>query len=133
MPKNSYLPAIGRRKRAVARFRLIKGKEPMTVNGLTAERYFPLAVSQKLLFEPLVLTDLTEKYTATIKVLGSGRISQLLAIRHGLARAIVKLDSDKFKTILKSAGLLTRDSRKRQRRHVGTGGKARRQKQSPKR
>jgi len=81
----------------------------------------------------LVLTDLAEKYTATIKVLGSGRISQLLAIRHGLARAIVKLDSDKFKTILKSAGLLTRDSRKRQRRHIGTGGKARRRKQSPKR
>ncbi len=133
MAKISYLPAIGRRKRAVARVRLIKGKEPLMINGLPAQQYFPGAVNQKLLLEPLHLTELIDKYTATIKVVGSGRTSQLLAIRHGLSRAIVKLDSDKFKPKLKAAGLLTRDPRKRQRRHVGTGGKSRRQKQSPKR
>lgn len=132
MPKINYTPAIGRRKRAVARVRLIRGKEPMTVNGLAAAAYFPGPVNQKLLEEPLRLVDLSEKYTATIKVAGSGRISQLLAAAHGLARAIVKLD-EKTKPRLKAAGLLRRDPRKRQRRMVGTGGKSRRQKQSPKR
>ena len=133
MAKISYLPAVGRRKRAVARVRLIKGKEPMSINGLPAQQYFPGAVNQKLLQEPLRLSELLEKYTATVRVVGSGRVSQLLAVLHGLARAIVKIDSDKFKPKLKAAGFLRRDPRKRQRRHVGMGGKSRRQKQSPKR
>jgi small subunit ribosomal protein S9 len=65
-------------------------------------------------------------------VVGSGKLSQLLAVIHGLSRAIAKVDA-KHKTILRVSGLLTRDPRKRQRRNIGTGGKARRKKQSPKR
>ncbi len=133
MAKSNYTPAIGRRKRAIARIRLIKGTEPMLVNGIPAERYFPGLVNQKLLQEPLRLSDLLEKYTATIRVVGSGRMSQLQAVLHGLARAIVKLNTEKHKPALKAAGFLRRDPRKRQRRQVGTGGKSRRQKQSPKR
>ncbi len=133
MAKSNYTPAIGRRKRAIARIRLIKGTEPMLVNGIPAERYFPGLVNQKLLQEPLRLSDLLEKYTATIRVVGSGRMSQLQAVLHGLARAIVKLNAEKHKPALKAAGFLRRDPRKRQRRQVGTGGKSRRQKQSPKR
>jgi small subunit ribosomal protein S9 len=132
MVKSNYIPAVGRRKQAVARIRLIKNKAPLVINGWPAGQYFPGVISQKLLLEPLVLTGLTDKYTATVKVVGSGRSSQLKAVIHGLARAIVKLDA-RFKPTLKAAGLLTRDSRKKQRRMVGTGGKARRRKQSPKR
>ena len=133
MAKSNYIPAIGRRKRAVARVRLIRGREPMMVNNIPASVYFPGLVNQKLLEEPLRLSDLLEKYTATIRVVGSGRMSQLQAVLHGLARAIVKLNAEKYKPQLKAAGFLRRDPRKRQRRMVGTGGKSRRQKQSPKR
>ncbi len=133
MAKSNYTPAIGRRKRAVARIRLLRGREPMTVNGIAASVYFPGLVNQKLLQEPLRLSELLEKYTATVRVVGSGITSQLLAVIHGLARAIVKLNSEKYKPRLKAAGFLRRDPRKRQRRQAGTGGKSRRQKQSPKR
>ncbi len=130
--KHSYISSVGRRKRAIARVRLMKGKEEIIVNGQSASVYFPGSVMQKLLINPLQLTDLIEKYTATVKVVGSGKLSQLQAVIHGLSRAIAQLDS-KYKTTLRSAGLLTRDPRKRQRRNIGTGGKARRRKQSPKR
>lgn len=133
MAKSNYLPAVGRRKRAVARIRLFRGREPMMINNIPASTYFPGAVNQKLLQEPLRLAELSEKYTATIRVVGSGRMSQLQAVLHGLARAIVKLNAQKYKPRLKTAGFLRRDPRKRQRRMVGTGGKSRRQKQSPKR
>ena len=103
------------------------------VNDMPAAKYFPGLLNQKLLAEPLRLVELSDKYTATIRVVGSGLKSQLLAVLHGLARTIVKLDSEKYKPKLKAAGWLRRDPRKRQRRMVGTGGKSRRQKQSPKR
>lgn len=133
MVKTKYLPAVGRRKRAVARVRLIKGHEPFMVNGIPAERYFPGQVNQQLLTEPLRLADLIGRYSLTVRVIGSGQTSQLKAVVHALARAIVKLDKEKFKSRLKTAGLLRRDPRKKQRRMVGTGGKSRRRKQSPKR
>ena len=71
--------------------------------------------------------------SASVVVAGSGKMGQLDAVVHGLARALALLDRDAYRTILKSAGLLTRDSRTRQRRMIGTVGKARRTKQSPKR
>lgn len=132
MAKINYVPAIGRRKKAIARVRVFRGKEPLMINGIAASTYFPGLVSQKLLEEPLRLAELLDKYTATVKVVGSGQASQLQAVIHGLARAIIKLDN-KFKPKLKAAGLLRRDPRKKQRRMVGTGGKSRRRKQSPKR
>lgn len=132
MVKNNFFAAIGRRKQAVARVRLVKAKEPILINNLPQDKYFPGEVYQKMLEGPLKLTDLLGKYTATVRVVGSGRASQILAVIHGLSRAIVKLD-EKLKPALKSAGYLRRDPRKRQRRMIGTGGKARRRKQSPKR
>lgn len=131
--KVNYLQAVGRRKRAVARVRLIKGREPITVNGRPAAGYFTGKAMEQRLLEPLRLAGLETTYTATVKVTGSGIASQLEAVVHGLARAVVRLDDGQFKPPLKSAGLLRRDSRKKQRRMVGTGGKARRKKQSPKR
>lgn len=127
-----YIYAIGRRKSAISRIRLHKGKGEITVNDQPISKYFPGKVLQKLYSGPLEACGVLDKYYATIKVSGSGKISQLLAVIHSLARALVKVNED-FKTTLKQRGFLTRDPRERQRRMIGTGGKARRKKQSPKR
>ena len=79
------------------------------------------------------MTETLKKMSASVVVAGSGKMGQLDAVVHGIARALALLDREAFRSILKSAGLLTRDARTRQRRMVGTGGKARRAKQSPKR
>lgn len=120
-----YTFAVGRRKSASARVRLYKGTGENTVNGRKA-----VGLS---LDKPFKLTDTLGKFFFTAKVAGGGVEGQMEAIIHGLSRALVKLDSDKFRPTLKKAGLLTRDARTRLRRMVGTGGKARRKKQSPKR
>ena len=83
--------------------------------------------------KPFKIADLVGKYYVTIKVVGGGKRGQLNAAVHGIARALSFSDTLKFRGLMKSAGLLTRDARKRQRRMVGSGGKSRRKKQSPKR
>ncbi|MFC1711332.1 30S ribosomal protein S9 [Patescibacteria group bacterium] len=132
--KPSYLFAVGRRKKAIARVRLYTGKKgEMIINDKLFSEYLKDEVSKTLLLEPLRTCNLIDRYLFTVKVLGSGKNSQLGAIIHGMSRAIVKLDEEKYRPILKKRGFLTRDSRMRERRKIGTGGKARRQKQSPKR
>ena len=81
---------------------------------------------------PLKLTQNEGRFAISILTEGGGKNGQLEAIVHGLARALLLSDQG-YKVVLKKAGLLTRDPRKRERRKVGTGGKARRAKQSPKR
>lgn len=122
-----YTFAVGRRKSASARVRLYKGVGENMINGKK--------IIEKLaeLAKPFKLTDTEGKYFFTAKVAGGGKEGQVEAIIHGIARAFVKLNPEKFRVILKKNNLLTRDSRERQRRMVGTGGKARRKKQSPKR
>jgi len=132
MPKTNYIFAIGRRKSAVSRVRLYKGKGETLVNSLAIDKYFPGEVAKRLYLEPLSSCGVLHKYYATIKVEGSGKMSQLLAVVHGLSRALVKARAE-FKKALRQKGLLTRDPRERQRRMVGMGGKSRRRKQSPKR
>lgn len=83
--------------------------------------------------EPFRATNTIGKYSLTIKVEGGGKSGQLEAVVHGISRALQLLDKEKFRPILKKKGFLTRDARVRERRKVGTGGKARRKKQSPKR
>ena len=133
MAKPNYIFAHGRRKRAIARVRLFRRQGEILVNGEPINKYFPGAVSQKLLLAPFEAVNGVDKYHATIKVSGSGKVSQLAAVLLGLSNALVKLNAEKFRTPLKKAGLLTRDPRKRERRKVGMGGKSRRKKQSPKR
>lgn len=128
-----YIFAVGRRKTSVARVRLYSGKGQTVVNGKPIQEYFPGQVAQHLYPRPFALTQTENKYYATVKVLGGGKEGQLDAVVHGLARALNELDREKFRPVLKKHGLLTRDARKRERRKVGTGGKARRKKQSPKR
>lgn len=125
--KKSYTFAVGRRKSASARVRLFKGVGENMINGKKIIAF--LAQFAK----PFKLTDTEGKYYFTAKVAGGGKKGQTEAIVHGISRAFVKLNAEKFRVILKKANLLTRDPRVRLRRMVGTGGKARRKKQSPKR
>lgn len=131
--KGSYISAVGRRKESIARIRLYKGKGETLVNNLPIGEYFPSEVSRVAHMNPFELTDTADKYYATIKVFGGGKNGQLQAVIHGLSRALALLDKENFRPVLKKAKLLTRDSRTRERRKVGMGGKARRKKQSPKR
>ncbi|MFH1841012.1 MAG: 30S ribosomal protein S9 [Candidatus Shapirobacteria bacterium] len=127
-----YFAAVGRRREASARVRLFLAKGAILVNDKPIAEYFPSLVEQAVYERPFRLTDTWGKYYATIKVVGSGKVGQLGAVVHGLARALDK-GNPAFHTLLKKAGLLTRDPRTRERRKAGTGGKARRAKQSPKR
>lgn len=133
MKKLNYTSTVGRRKTSSARVRLFKGEGVTTVNGKSIETYFPGAVNAKAWKKPFGLTETTGKYYATVRVIGGGIQSQLDAVVHGISRAMAKVKADTFRKPLKKAGLLTRDSRERQRRMVGKGGKSRRGKQSPKR
>lgn len=127
-----YLFAVGRRRESTASLKLFKGKENSVINTLDATVYFSDVVSQKILFRPLALFDLLEKHYFSARVSGGGKRGQLGALRLALARAVNQL-GDSYRPILKKEKLLTVDSRVRERRMIGTGGKARRQKQSPKR
>lgn len=131
--QKDYTYATGKRRTSSSRVRLFKGSGQHEVNGMPIGKYFPGKVMQYDWELPFKLTDTVGKYYVTVKVAGGGRKGQLGATVHGIARAFSKLDSEKFRAPLKKEGLLTRDPRRRQRRNVGTGGKARRQKQSPKR
>lgn len=130
--KTDYISAHGRRKEAVAQIRLYKGKGEILVNNKPINVYFP-AETQKVIWQrPFTVTKSEGEYWATIKVEGSGKSSQLDAIAHGLSRALV-LQNAEYKTPLRRAGLLTRDSRVKERRKYGRAQKARKGKQSPKR
>lgn len=131
--KPSYISGTGKRKSASARVRIYKGSGENLVNDIPVEKYFPGEINKTYWIKPFVLTDTLDKYYFTARIFGSGKNGQLDALVHGLARAFVKADPDKFKSAIKKADLLTRDSRIRQRRMVGMGGKSRRKKQSPKR
>ena len=128
-----YTYAAGRRRSSSARVRLFKGKGQSLVNDIPSGEYFPGKVDETKWSEPFDLTSTQGKYYVTIKVVGGGKQGQIDACIHGISKAFVVLDSDKYRQPLKKAGLLTRDARIRERRKVGTGGKARRAKQSPKR
>lgn len=131
--KKDYIYAVGRRRTAAARVRLFKGRKDNLVNGVKIDEYFPGLISKTVWTRPFKLTDTEGKYYVTVKVVGGGKRGQLGAVIHGISRALSSADVDKFRAPLKKEGLLTRDPRTRERRKVGTGGKARRKKQSPKR
>jgi small subunit ribosomal protein S9 len=130
-PTTSYV-AHGRRKEAVARVKLFKGKGETVVNDKPVEKYFSGKVANVMWQKPLILTKTLGQYFAKIKVKGSGKSGQLDATVHGLSRALILVNSD-FRPILKKAGLLTRDPRVKERRKYGLAQKARKGKQSPKR
>jgi small subunit ribosomal protein S9 len=131
--KIDYIFAVGRRKESSARVRLYRGKAENSVNSMPATKYFPGEIAKKSMAKPFGATETSDKYYFSAKVAGGGKESQLTALTLGLSRTLVKVSPEKNKPLLKKLGLLVRDSRERQRRMVGKGGKARRGKQSPKR
>ncbi|MFH1244477.1 MAG: 30S ribosomal protein S9 [bacterium] len=138
--KLDYTYAVGRRKTATARVRLyshasVPGHDgvQMLINGKSAEVYFPGETAKASYRKPFHLTETLSKMSVSAVVEGSGKAGQLDAVVHGIARALSLLDRESYRGTLKAAGLLTRDARAKQRRMIGTGGKSRRKKQSPKR
>lgn len=129
----SYNQAVGRRKEAVARVRLVKGQGQLTVNGRPISSYFSGPVYQKMYQKPFEITKTVGQYSGTVKVIGGGLSAQLGAVIHGISKVLESVDKEKFRPVLKSAGFLTRDARAKERRKYGLAGKARAKKNSPKR
>ncbi len=114
-----YFYGTGRRKSAIARVRLIPGAGQLIVNGKTTDEYFGgRQLYQQVINEPLAVTSTAGRFSASIKVAGGGVSGQAGAIRHGIARALIAFDAS-LRGSLKRAGLLTRDPRVKERKHVG--------------
>jgi small subunit ribosomal protein S9 len=110
--------ALGRRKTAVARVYLTKGKGVITVNNKKAKEVFPTDVLQSKLVQPFALTDTVGKYNVNVNVNGGGINGQVEAIRLGISRALVEIQEDN-KVALKEEGLMTRDPRMVERKKPG--------------
>lgn len=117
--------STGRRKRSIARVTLVPGKGTITVNGREIETYFPRETLRMIIRQPLQITGAIGKYDVLAKVDGGGLSGQAGALRHGIARALVAVDTD-LKTRLKKEGLLTRDPREVERKKYGQAGARRR-------
>jgi small subunit ribosomal protein S9 len=113
--------ALGRRKESVARVYLRPGTGVVSVNGRKFEDYFPNDVLKMVIRQPLVLTETTEKFDVVATVDGGGVAGQAGAIRHGIARALCLFNVE-LRPTLKKAGLLTRDSRMKERKKYGQRG-----------
>jgi len=118
MAKQAYFHGTGRRKTAVAQVRLLKGDGAIIINGDPYEERFPRLEHRRAILQPLVATDSLDKYSVVVKVTGGGVSGQGNAISHGIARALVRAD-DSLKPVLRQDGLLTRDSRAKERKKPG--------------
>jgi len=117
--QSPYIYATGRRKTATARvFLKPTGTGQIVINGKSLDEYFPRLTDRFLVKQPLELVEMTDKVDLYITVQGSGPSGQAGAVRHGIARALVKFD-ESLKPKLKEAGLLTRDPRMVERKKVG--------------
>jgi len=114
-----YHYGTGRRKTSVARVRLYPGAGEITVNGKEASEYFGgRGLYQLILRQPLQLTNTLSRYNVHVRVVGGGQTGQAGAIRHGIARALIRSDIE-LRPGLKKAGFLTRDARMKERKKVG--------------
>ncbi|MBQ4518228.1 MAG: 30S ribosomal protein S9 [Clostridia bacterium] len=109
----------GRRKKSIARVRLVAGKGDITVNNRSLDDYFGLETLKVIVKQPLVATKTEGKYDVIVSVVGGGFTGQAGAIRHGIARALLEVDAETFRPILKKAGFLTRDPRMKERKKYG--------------
>jgi small subunit ribosomal protein S9 len=116
--KQSYFYGTGRRKTAIARVRLMPGNGAIIVNGIPFEELYSRIELRRRVIQPLVVTDSMGKYNVIAKVEGGGVAAQGDAISHGIARALVVGD-EKSKALLRKGGLLTRDSRGKERKKPG--------------
>ena len=108
----------GRRKKSVARVRLVPGTDAITINKRDIDDYFGLETLKVVVRQPLELTKTTDKFDVLINVQGGGFTGQAGAIRHGIARALLEVDEE-YRAVLKAEGYLTRDPRMKERKKYG--------------
>jgi small subunit ribosomal protein S9 len=113
--------ATGRRKTSVARVTMVPGTGQIIVNDKPVDTYFPRETLRMVIRQPIELAGLTGKYDIKAKVIGGGLTGQAGAVRHGIARAIVDMNSD-LRVKLKKEGFLTRDPREKERKKYGQKG-----------
>ena len=117
MASTQYL-GTGRRKKSIARVRLLPGSGSITINKRELDDYFGVETLKMIVRAPLTLTDTLSKFDIFVNVYGGGYTGQAGAIRHGISRALLEVDGD-FRQALKKAGFLTRDPREKERRKYG--------------
>ena len=110
--------AVGRRKKAIARVRLIPGDGKIVINGREIDNYFGLETLKMTVRQPLALTETAGRFDVLVNVRGGGLAGQAGAIRHGISRALLKVDPE-LRGALKKAGFLTRDPRMKERKKYG--------------
>ena len=110
--------AVGRRKKAIARVRLIPGDGKIVINGRDIDNYFGLETLKMTVRQPLALTSLEGRYDVLVNVCGGGLSGQAGAIRHGISRALIKADPE-LRPAVKKAGFLTRDPRMKELKKYG--------------
>lgn len=115
---NSTVKALGRRKTAAARVRLSLGKGVVTINDKTLKEFFPIDFWSDKVLAPFKIVSREKDFDVSVKVIGGGTNSQAEAVRHGIARALIKWD-EALKPILKAEGFLTRDPREKERKKPG--------------
>ena len=118
MAKEQYC-GTGRRKSSVARVRLVPGNGKITINKRDIDEYFGLETLKLIVRQPLALTNTASKFDVIVTVEGGGFTGQAGAIRHGIARALLEVDTEAFRPALKAAGYLTRDPRMKERKKYG--------------
>ena len=119
MAKATSYYGTGRRKKSIARVYLTSGKGEITVNKRSIDDYFGLETLKTIVRQPLTATDTLGKFDVKVTVHGGGFSGQAGAIRHGISRALLEVDSDEYRPILKRAGFLTRDPRMKERKKYG--------------
>lgn len=115
---NSKYYGTGRRKSSVARVYLVPGTGKVTINKRDIDDYLGLETLKVIVRQPLVATETVDKFDVLVNVKGGGYTGQAGAIRHGIARALLQVDSD-YRPVLKSNGYLTRDPRMKERKKYG--------------
>ncbi len=111
--------AVGRRKQAIARVRLVPGSGAITVNGRSLEDYFPNKLHQQLINDPFTVLNLQGAYDVIARISGGGDSGQAGALRLGIARALNNIDAENNRPTLKKAGFLSRDARVIERKKAG--------------
>ena len=109
----------GRRKSSVARVYLVPGTGKITINKRDIDNYFGLETLKMVVRQPLVATETADKFDVLVNVYGGGTTGQAGAIRHGISRALLQVDSDAYRSTLKKAGFLTRDPIMKERKKYG--------------
>ena len=122
MANKTQYYGTGRRKSSVARVRLVSGKGKIVINNKSIDEYFGLETLKVIVKQPLTATETLGKFDVICNVQGGGFTGQAGAIRHGVARALLKVDEEAYRSTLKAAGYLTRDPRMKERKKYGLKG-----------